>query len=545
MAQHPESNQLTDIRKEKMPVSALEIGMFVCELDRPWLGTPFLLEGVLIEDASQIATITGLCEFVYIDRTVSLGEHYLAPHKKSIAIKRSHSIPVHQAVMPSSNKESHVEEIKRVNNNVEQRSFFNIIREIQDFNQNVADASNFNSSNSNISKQNLSYLSQDVPLDNEEASTGLSLSKQIKTDLSNFVSSLKNWRHAIKKKGRHNIESATQADENTNDSEIDIANLVVEEQYPIEQEISAIYPVYEKTQLATRAFFNAMAQNQVVDLSKVDEVLNEMVDSIERNSDALVWLARLKQTDDYSYNHAMNVSITLMALANFMALPKKQIKDLGLAGLLQDIGKVKIPKTLLQKREKITADEFEVFKKHVDHALALLEVTNNISSTTMITISQHHERIDGSGYPYQLKGKQISLSGQMAGLIDTYCALTSNKAYAKSVYNQFALEKINALRDTKFDGHLIDQLVQFLGMYPVSSLVELNSGEVGVVIQQNSVRRLQPKIMVLLNPDKTKNEYPPTLNLINLPLTPSGEPYKIVRGLPPDSYGLNINNYFS
>ena len=129
MAQHPEFNQLTDIRKEKMPVSALEIGMFVCELDRPWLGTPFLLEGVLIEDASQIATITGLCEFVYIDRTVSLGEHYLAPHKKSIAIKRSHSIPVHQAVMPSSNKESHVEEIKRVDNNIEQRSFFNIIRE--------------------------------------------------------------------------------------------------------------------------------------------------------------------------------------------------------------------------------------------------------------------------------------------------------------------------------------------------------------------------------------------------------------------------------
>lgn len=133
----------------------------------------------------------------------------------------------------------------------------------------------------------------------------------------------------------------------------------------------------------------------------------------------------------------------------------------------------------------------------------------------------------------------------MAGLVDTYCALTSNKAYAKGVYNQFALEKIHALRDTKFDGRLIDQLVQFLGMYPVSSLVELNSGEIGVVIQQNSVRRLLPKIMILLNPDKSKNEYTATINLINAPLTPSGEPYQIVRGLPPDSYGLNINNYFS
>ncbi|MDO9151951.1 MAG: HD-GYP domain-containing protein [Methylotenera sp.] len=541
MEPHSESNQLTDIRKEQIPVSSLSLGMFVCELDRPWLGTPFLLEGVLIEDEAQIATLATLCEFVYIDRTVSLGPHYLASPKKPIAIKRNVSTSIHQStVLNNTNPTIHTQNNK-INTHKEQRSFFNIIREIQDFNQSTPQTPSTN--NTNI---NLSYLSQDAELNTENNPTGLSLSKQIKADLSNFVLGLKGWRQSWKKKNNHITSQATQSEDVTAANKINyLDNTVIEEKYPIEQEITTIYPIYEKTQLVTQAFFNAMAENQLVDLSKVDEALNDMVDSIERNSDALVWLARLKQTDDYSYNHALNVSITLMALANFMALPKKQIKDLGLAGLLQDIGKVKIPKDLLQKKEKITAEEFEVFKKHVDHALALLEVTNNISSTTMITVSQHHERIDGSGYPYQLKGKQISLTGQMSGLIDTYCALTSNKAYAKSVYNQFALEKIHVLRDTKFDGRLIDQLVQFLGMYPVSSLVELNSGEVGVVIQQNSVRRLLPKVMILLNPDKTKNEYPPTLNLINLPLTPSGEPYKIVRGLPPDSYGLNINNYFS
>ncbi len=541
MQQHQGSNQLIDIRKEQIPVSSLGLGMFVCELDRPWLGTPFLLEGVLIEDESQIATIAALCEFVYIDRTVSLGQHYLAPPKKSVAIKHNASAPIHQSMVLNTTSHGVHAGDKKIDGNKEQRSFFNIIREIQDFNQTTQQTSNQNNANFN-----LSYLSQEAAINTESAPTGLSLSKQIKTDLSNFVLGLKGWRQSWKKKSRQTESSVTQGREISDANNADyLQQMAIEEKYPVEEEIATIYPVYEKTQLATQAFFNAMAENQLVDLSKVDEALNDMVDSIERNSDALVWLARLKQTDDYSYNHALNVSITLMALANFMALPKKQIKDLGLAGLLQDIGKVKIPKDLLQKKEKITAEEYEVFKKHVDHALALLEVTNNISSTTMITVSQHHERIDGSGYPYQLKGKQISLTGQMSGLIDTYCALTSNKAYAKSVYNQFALEKIHALRDTKFDGHLIDQLVQFLGMYPVSSLVELNSGEVGVVIQQNSVRRLLPKVMVLLNPDKTKNEYPPTLNLINLPLTPSGEPYKIVRGLPPDSYGLNINNYFS
>ncbi|NOS97323.1 MAG: phosphohydrolase, partial [Methylotenera sp.] len=124
------------------------------------------------------------------------------------------------------------------------------------------------------------------------------------------------------------------------------------------------------------------------------------------------------------------------------------------------------------------------------------------------------------------------------------CALTTNKVYAKGVYNQVALEEIHTLRDIKFNGALIDQLVQFLGMYPVSSLVELNSGEVGVVIQQNSVRRLLPRVMILLNPDKSKNEYPATIDLISSPATPTGEPYSIVRGLPPDSYGLNPNNYY-
>jgi HD-GYP domain-containing protein (c-di-GMP phosphodiesterase class II) len=175
----------------------------------------------------------------------------------------------------------------------------------------------------------------------------------------------------------------------------------------------------------------------------------------------------------------------------------------------------------------------------------LLEVTVNISATVILTVSQHHERIDGSGYPYQLSGNKISLTGQMAGLVDTYCALTTNKVYAKGVYNQFALEKIHALRDTKFNGVLIDQLVQFLGVYPISTLIELNTGEVGVVIQQNTVRRLLPRVMILLNPDKTKSELHATIDLIDSPRNIDGVVYKIVRGLPPDSYGLSANNYYA
>lgn len=233
-----------------------------------------------------------------------------------------------------------------------------------------------------------------------------------------------------------------------------------------------------------------------------------------------------------------------MAFASYISLPKAQIKNLGMVGLLQDLGKGKIPHDLLHKTGKLHPAEFSILKKHVEYSVSILRETQNIPEGVITTVEQHHERFNGKGYPYELSENQISLGGQMAGLVDTYCAMTTNKVYAKGVYNQVALEKIQKMRDIAFSSTLIDQLVQFLGIYPVTSLVELNSGEVCVVIQQNSVRRMMPRVMILLNPDKTKNPYPATINLINKPLNPAGEPYRIVRGLPSDSYGLDASSFY-
>lgn len=536
---------MTDIRREKTQVSQLDIGMFVSELDRPWLGTPFMLEGLLIEDEEQIATIAGLCEFVYIDRTVSVGRHFTAVPKEPVAIKRDGSInritvDAHTG-KPSATTANKSTKLGTPNAKF---SFIDILKELH-----AGSASNNGENSLPDATFRINYInnnSQTADLSANKNTENSTLATQIKTDFSNFISGLTSWGGKQKKLKSDIDKAAVKTDASKSQAGNDGYKLTIfDEAPPVEDEIAAIYPVYEKSQLATKEMFEALALDHEIDLTKIHEALDGMVESIERNPDALLWLAKLKQTDDYSYNHAMSVSITLMALANFMSLPKKQVKDLGLAGLLQDIGKSKIPTELLHKQDKITHDEFEILKKHVEHALALLEVTDNISGTVILTVSQHHERIDGSGYPYKLSGNQISLTGQMAGLIDTYCALTTNKVYAKGVYNQIALEEIHSLRGFKFNGVLIDQLVQFLGMYPVSSLVELNSGEVGVVIQQNSVRRLLPRVMILLNPDKSRNEYPAIINLINSPLTPTGEPYKIVKGLPPDSYGLSSNNYYA
>lgn len=533
---------MTDIRKNKTPVTLLDIGMFVSELDRPWLESPFMLEGLLIEDDEQLHTLKNLCEFVYVDHTVSVGNYYMAAPKESVAFKRD-SATIRINAVASGNQSAPVVKTPKP---AQGFSFLEVLKEIKATNQTATPPEkkdNFDNVIYNV--RNMQGGSQ--PYIAREENEPSSLTSQIKTDFSNFISGITSWGSGSKKKLKSDIDKdALKAEANkTGEKDNSERITIYEEAPPVEDEIAIIYPVYEKAQVATKEIFEALAQDQQIDLTSVNDSLNSMVDSIERNPDALIWLAKLKQTDDYAYNHALNVSITLMALANFMSLPKKQVKELGLSGLLQDIGKVKVPMGLLHKQEKITQEEYDILKKHVDHALELLEVTDNIPSTVILTVSQHHERIDGSGYPYSLSGKQISLPGQMAGLIDTYCALTSNKVYAKGVYNQLALEEIHALRDTKFSSALIDQLVQFLGIYPVSSLVELNTGEVGVVIQQNSVRRLLPRIMILLNPDKTKNEYPATINLLNSPLAPNGDPYKIIRGLPPDSYGLEPGNYYA
>ena len=531
---------MSDIRREKTQVSQLDIGMFVCELDRPWLESPFMLEGLLIEDDEQVETLKNLCEFVYVDHTVSVGNYFIAPAKEQVAIKRDGAV-IRINPLASGHKKTVSPASKTSKDGF---SFFEVLKEIKASNQSsnptTVKKDNFDNVIYNVQSVNNGSQDHKNPLPEE----GSSLTTQIKEDFSNFITGLTSWGSKPKKAKSGNSTNTSDNGKNGQDKDDSYRITIFEEPPPVEEEIAIIYPVYEKTQIATKEIFEALAQDQKIDLTNVNESLNSMVDSIERNPDALIWLAKLKQTDDYAYNQALNVSINLMALANFMSLPKKQVRELGLAGLLQDIGKVKVPSGLLHKQEKITRDEFNILKKHVDYALELLEATENIPSTVILTVSQHHERIDGSGYPFKLSGKQISLSAQMAGLIDTYCALTSNKVYAKGVYNQLALEEIHAMRDTKFSSALIDQLVQFLGMYPVSSLVELNTGEVGVVIQQNSVRRLMPRIMILLNPDKTKNEYPATINLLNSPPAPSGEPYKIIRGLPPDSYGLNLSSYY-
>jgi HD-GYP domain-containing protein (c-di-GMP phosphodiesterase class II) len=525
---------MDDIKKEQIGVEKLALGMYVSELDRPWAGTPFMLQGFLLDDQNDLDTMQSLCNFVYIDRSRSIGDHFAAVTKQNVAIKREGSvfhIKNPEAVKPITSAKNKLDE---------KASFIDILRDLKKYQA----PQNIQSKDRDGTMYNVKYgastTAQSVlPNSTQQQPNTPSITQQLTADVGGFIGGLFK-RNKLKSK-----TDPTTVDKKTIQPIDDGYRVIIyEEELPVEREIAEVYPIYEQSQIATREIFEAVANEQNLDLTAVSETLDSMVDSIGRSPDALLWLAKLKQADDYSYSHALNVSITLMAFGNFLALSKTQIKEIGLAGLLQDLGKVKLSSDVILKEGKLSHEEFEYVKKHVDESLKILEATPDIPNTVIFLVAQHHERVDGSGYPYATKGSQLGLLSQMAGLIDTYCAITSHKCYAKGVYHQEALEKIHQLSGKQFSTELVDQLVQFMGMYPVSSLVELNTGEVGVVIQQNKVRRLLPRLMLLLDPNKQRYLAPVILNLLNSPTAPNGETYAIVKSLPPDSYGLNPSDFY-
>lgn len=534
-----------DISKEKIFSSQLQYGMFVADLDRPWLESPFLLQGFVIENDEQLQALKQLCEFVYVDRTKSIGDQFSAKARESVAIKREAAPILVKQSAPSSAKSKPAFSatpkvmVKTSNNQkktIQQSSFFEILSAIkQGAITQTKDGIIFNVSS--VSAK---------PANNGEATAGNGsdhVANGKNGDAFGFLKGL----FGNKKEKFKNTQNGTANDDDPfgiTESEMYRIHVYQNEVPRVEQEMAVIYPTFEKSQLATKEIFEAIANKQNLDISTVSEVLDNMVDSISRTPDALMWLAKLKDTDNVAYGQALNVSINMMAFSSFLALPKLEIKEMGLAGLLQDVGKVKIPKRILHKNTKLSPTEYEIAKLHIEEGLRILSETDDIPGAVIDIIKQHHERFDGSGYPDGLDSDQIEIRAQIAGLIDTYCALTTDRSYAKSMHNLQALDEIHQMRDKAFSGNLVDQLIQFFGIYPVSSLVELNTGEVAVVIQQNQVRRLQPRVMVVLAPDRTRNEFPVTLDLLNSPTTPDGDVYKIIKAVSADSLGMKADDFY-
>lgn len=282
-----------------------------------------------------------------------------------------------------------------------------------------------------------------------------------------------------------------------------------------------------------------------IQVDKIKDAVSPMIDSVLRNQDAMAWLVTLRKRDEYAYNHSIATSVWALVLGRHLGFDRNGLQILAMGGILLDIGKVAIPESITNKEGPLTEEEAEIMQAHVHYGERLAKKTPGISEEVLEMIRSHHERHDGSGYPNGIAGSDIPVYGRIAGLVDCYDAMISRRPWAEPKSSYDAVRELNTLAGTEFQRELIEQFVQALGMFPTGTVVEMNTGEVGIVIEQNRIRRLRPKIMLVL--DK-RHEPLGSSKVIDLKSLPSDENQRrarwIVKGFESGAFGLDPEDYF-
>ncbi len=286
--------------------------------------------------------------------------------------------------------------------------------------------------------------------------------------------------------------------------------------------------------------FDQVATGGALDVLKVRKSVDPMIDSITRNPDACIWLARMKQQDSYTYQHSVGASIWAVALGRQLGLPRADLRSLAIGGLLFDVGKLGVPADLLQATRKLSDEEFAQVRNHVNRGVDMIQSSGLMNRDVLDMVAHHHERHDGSGYPQGLAGDKIPIYARIAAIVDCYDAITSHRSYARAIPPSVAIKMLYEWRDIEFQAELIEEFIQAVGIYPAGTLVELSSGEVAVVVAEYRTRRLRPRVMVLLDADKQPLADLKMIDMLNQTTTEDGQPLDIVNSLEPEAYGIDM-----
>jgi HD-GYP domain-containing protein (c-di-GMP phosphodiesterase class II) len=418
----------------------LDAGMFVAELDRPWLGTPFWFQGFLIEEDEQLMQLRQYCNFVLVDSNSSL--------------------PSVQAKI-AGYAEKKTDDLK----NYEYDYDINYSDDVED------------------PIPSPSFIPEHIKL-------------------------------------------------------IRFRNSV-----PVEKELATAKVHFARSTKILEDMIIDLTNDKQLSIENVEVVIHDVVQSMVRNPDALMLITRMRQDDVSVFGHGLNVAIYLVALGRHLGLPREFLEQLCTTGLLLDVGKTKIPHGILQKQGRLSSDEFEIIKNHVQISANILKNTPKIHPDILQAVEQHHERENGSGYPDGLSKEDISLFGRMAAIVDTFSAMTRQRPYANSFTTYEALQTMLKVGSDLYHTPIVEQFIHAIGIFPVGSLVELSSGEVAIVISHNKSRRLKPQVLVVTENDKTPSKSHPILNLLKPPATYETPPH-IVKGLPIGTYGINPRDYY-
>ena len=429
---------------KELLVAQLKLGMYVSALDRPWLETPYLIQGFHLNTLEDIENIQALCKYVYVDvDKQKRGTEYTVTSRQS-SVQGKKSAP----------------------------------------------------SASNVSVTNLITKGR---------------TPETQCALEKIFSNRKLVTYLDKTSAKEEMETARQVC-------LDLNHCV-------------------------KGVLESVSAGQSIDVEKVKHAVSPMIDSVLRNPDACMWLARLKNKDSYTYKHSMGASIWAVSLGRQIGLPKLDLMLLATGTLLCDIGKLRLPESLLMKKEKLSKGEFIVVRSHVEMGLLTLENIENINPKVVQIVANHHERHDGSGYPNQLKGTNIPILARIAAIADCYDAMTSERIYAKAISPSMAVRKLFEWRDKDFQAELVEEFIQSVGLYPAGTLVELNTGEVAIVISESRSRRLRPKVLLLTDSEKVRRSKFKSFDMMDEAVC-EGDSVFIQHSLGPGSYGIDPESIY-
>ena len=320
--------------------------------------------------------------------------------------------------------------------------------------------------------------------------------------------------------------------------------VVYKELATVEDELPRARAVFTQANQIVHTMSRAVVTGTALDGNRAKQAVTEITDSVVRNPDAMMLLVTMRDQAEETLNRSTQVSVYMTVFGRFLQLERERLELLGLMGLLQDVGMLKLPPGMPARRSDLSAEEDATFKSHVEHSVEILSKTAGLPAELPSMASLHHERYDGSGYPRGLKGGAISQMGAISGIVDTFDLLTAPAPYGMQMPPSNALNVLFQNRGTQFHAALVEQFIQCVGAFPVGSVVELNTGEVGVVITQNLVKRLQPRVMVVQDPSGNPIHPHKILDLVNEPMATVDEPYRIRRTLDQTTVKIDSRELF-
>lgn len=393
------------LHQVQLHVSQLRLGMFVCLLDRPWLETPFLFQGFLLDSTDDLLALRNLCEYVYID------------------VLKTH-----------------------------------------------IDLS-------------------DLPVAQLHASRA-ALTYPVETD--------------------------------------------------IQLELGPAARHYGRAFAEIKSILAAVERGASFSTAEMIEAVRDCLDSVIRNPSALMWLTRIKHADQYTAEHCLNVGIQAMTLGRHLGLGLKHIELLGLCGMLHDVGKMAIDPAILNKPERLTREEFEVVKQHAMLGYQELSKDADLPEEVRNVAHSHHERLDGKGYPRGLPATSLDFYTRVVSIVDAYDAITSSRCYSPSNPSAIGLKILYDNRGVQFDESLVVKFIECVGIYPPGTLVQMFSGEVGVVLSSDPMHRLAPKVALV----RDANKQPMEQLIVDLQYEPAGpEGMRVGKVLVDGAFGVDLESF--